>query len=290
MQTDSLLCSVPGQIKLPVVFEKILLSDGMGVSYVCVEPNHFSEHSDRNFKISVLFKQASIWAKWQTATGQLKRKHVKEGHVCIIPANLPHETSVEKQMEMVVINLEPTFICSVASELNKKSFEIVEHWAARDPLIQQLGLALRSEFIVGLPQSSYVESVGNILVTHLLRHYCANKQSPDEPTFTLPEHKLRQAIAYINGNLEQNITLAQLASFVEMSQYRFARAFKQSTGISPHQYILECKVEQAKTLLKHTQMSIVEISYSLGFASQSHFTSTFRRFTAITPKEYKKAL
>ena len=72
-----------------------------------------------------------------------------------------------------------------------------------------------------------------------------------------------------------------------MSQYRFARAFKQSTGIPPHQYLLSQRIERAKKLLALTQLQIADISYHLGFASQSHFTATFRRFTKVTPKAYR---
>ena len=72
-----------------------------------------------------------------------------------------------------------------------------------------------------------------------------------------------------------------------MSQYRFARAFKQSTGIPPHQYLLSQRIERAKKLLTLTQLQIADISYQLGFASQSHFAATFRRFTKVTPKVYR---
>ena len=62
------------------------------------------------------------------------------------------------------------------------------------------------------------------------------------------------------------------------------------TGISPHQYILKCKIERAKELLKNPLLSIADISYSLSFSSQSHFTTVFRRFTGITPNTYRQNL
>jgi AraC family transcriptional regulator len=106
----------------------------------------------------------------------------------------------------------------------------------------------------------------------------------------LPKHRLRRATEFINDNLGRDIALAEIAASVEMSPYYFARLFKQSTGLAPHQYLLEQRVERAKVLLTETAIPLAEIAYQLGFASQSHFTSLFRRLTATTPKAYRKSL
>ncbi len=286
----SLLCSVPEMNEPPIVFEKVLQLNTVGVSYACISPSHFPEHSDPNLKIGIPLNQVSLNVKWQTASGRQKSQSVKEGHISIVTPNLPHETWLERQMDMIIINLAPGFMGQVAEDLKAKPMEIREQWAARDSLIQQLGRGLLREFQHGMPGRLYVESVGNVLATHLFRHYCTDKLSISEQADELSPQKLRQAIEYINEHLEQDVTLADLAKLVQMSQYRFARAFKNSTGLPPHQYLLECRVQRAQVLLAQTQLSIAEISYSLGFSSQSHFTATFRRFTATTPKAYREAL
>jgi AraC family transcriptional regulator len=261
-----------------------------GVSYVYQRPNYFPEHTAPHIKIAVPFEGASIRASWQTASGQRKQQHVKQGHVTILPANLPHETTQERQMEMIVISLEPLLVEQLADELTGKSIEVIEQWAVRDPLIQQIGIELRREFQLGSPRMLYVESVINILTTHLIRHYCARRLAVEDSTAGLSPGKLQQAIAYINDQLERDLTLSELAGVVQMSQYRFARAFKQSIGLPPHQYLLLQRIERAKKLLSKTQLSLSQISYQLGFASQSHFSATFRRFTATTPKAYREHL
>ncbi len=133
----------------------------------------------------------------------------------------------------------------------------------------------------------YVESVVQVLANHLIGHYGTNPIAIADAVSKLSAQSLQQTIDYIHARLEQDITLSELADNVQMSQYRFARAFKQSTGIPPHQYLLMQRVEQAKKLLTLTQLPIVAISYQLGFASQSHFGATFRRFTKVTPKVYR---
>lgn len=275
---------------LQMVRDRVLHFNNISVLHTCISPNYFSEHSDSRLKIAVPLKSASIQAAWQTATGRQRRQCVKSGHVSIIPENQPREIVWERKAEIVAVYLAPELLAHVADESNIAEVEIVEQWTARDPLLQQLGLALRAEFLRGLPGNLYIESVANVLAQHLLRHYSASEKPIHNLVDNLPQHKLRRAIEYIDDNLEHDVTLAQIAASVEMSPYRFARAFKQSTGLPPHQYMLERRIDRAKMLLSETQLPIAEISYRLGFSSQSHFTATFRRLVAMTPKAYREVL
>ncbi|PSO50376.1 MAG: hypothetical protein BRC40_01955 [Cyanobacteria bacterium QH_8_48_120] len=99
--------------------------------------------------------------------------------------------------------------------------------------------------------------------------------------------KLKEAITYINDNLDKNLKLTEIAAVVEISPYYFARLFKQSMGMPPHQYVSNRRIEQAKALLENTNLPIAEVASSVGFTSQSHFTNVFRKLTGITPKAYK---
>lgn len=269
--------------------DKLIDLDSIGVAYACVLPSQLSEHSDSNLNVVIPFKPAFIQTTWQTATRQKKWRCVSQGHISIIPANLPHEAHWEQQSEVVVLKFDPAFIVQAADELNGRQTEIVEQWNARDSLIQQLALALRKEFQEGLPGRLYIESVANVLVTHLLRSYSSSGQPVQEFTGGLPNYKLRHATEYINDNFERDLNLAEIAAAVEMSVYHFARLFKQSTGLAPHQYIMECRIERAKELLTNKNLSLAEIAYRVGFASQSHFTTIFRKLTATTPKAYREA-
>ena len=74
-----------------------------------------------------------------------------------------------------------------------------------------------------------------------------------------------------------------------MDLYRFARAFKQATGSSPHSYLVEARITRAKELLCKSSVSITEVALRSGFASSSHFSVTFRRVTGLTPREFRKS-
>jgi AraC family transcriptional regulator len=101
--------------------------------------------------------------------------------------------------------------------------------------------------------------------------------------------KLRKAIEFINENLdqEQTVALAAVAEVAQMSYFHFSRAFKQSTGVSPNVYMTERRIERAKKLLSETDLPIADIALRTGFASQSHFTTTFRKLVWTTPKAFR---
>jgi AraC family transcriptional regulator len=95
---------------------------------------------------------------------------------------------------------------------------------------------------------------------------------------------LRHVIAYIHDNLDQQLTLAELSFVAHMSPSHFARTFKHVTGVTPHQYVLNARLERAKSLLLRGNVSISEVAHKLGFFDQSHFTRSFKRLVGITPQ------
>nr|WP_268896784.1 AraC family transcriptional regulator [Hassalia byssoidea] len=128
------------------------------------------------------------------------------------------------------------------------------------------------------------------LSVHLLRRYSARQQQIKNYTGGLPKYRLREAVNYINEHLDHNLTLAEVAASVQMSPHYFASLFKQSTGLTPHQYVMKCRIDKAKQLLHIRELTLVEICHQVGFQSQSHFTRVFREHTKTTPKVYRDAL
>jgi AraC family transcriptional regulator len=97
-------------------------------------------------------------------------------------------------------------------------------------------------------------------------------------------------IDYIYSHISTNMSLHELSSLIPTSVYNFCRLFRNTVGITPHQYMIRLRVEEAKRLLKERKLSIAEISLHLGFANQSHFTRTFSRNTGTPPGRYSKML
>jgi AraC family transcriptional regulator len=91
----------------------------------------------------------------------------------------------------------------------------------------------------------------------------------------------------MHAYLDHELSLTALAAVAQMSPYYFSRLFKQSTGLSPHQYILQQRVEWAKRLLADARLSIAAVAQRVGFASQAHLTTAFRQRVGVTPRQYR---
>ena len=103
----------------------------------------------------------------------------------------------------------------------------------------------------------------------------------------LPPRALRRVREYVEAHLEKNISLLMLASTAGLSMSHFARAFKQSQGVPPHEYLVRCRVRRVQELLVTTDLPLSEIARASGFSDQSHCTRRFREQVGITPSNYR---
>lgn len=93
---------------------------------------------------------------------------------------------------------------------------------------------------------------------------------------------------YLDRYFDQEISIKVMADIAEVSESSFSRKFKMTTGKSPYQYLVERRISEAKRLLRHTDQSIAEISLSVGYSNQAHFSTAFRKMTGVTPGAYRK--
>jgi AraC family transcriptional regulator len=213
------------------------------------------------------------------------------GDISITPAKMPHFARWDHEDCFLEIRLMAQFVQQVARETIDKDpdrLELISKFRIRDPHLESIGMMLLAE----LKQENfggklYIDSLTNILAVHLIRQYAVVK--PQFPVYEggLPERQLVQVLDYINEHLNQEIKLTDLAQLLDMSQFHFSRLFKQSLGITPHQYLLQQRVERAKQLLKHTNQSIADIAFLCGFNSHSHLSKQFRQLAGITPTAYR---
>jgi RpiB/LacA/LacB family sugar-phosphate isomerase len=118
--------------------------------------------------------------------------------------------------------------------------------------------------------------------------YAGAALAPIEVVGGLPPRRLQRVLEYVKENIEKDLSVAEMAQVVGMSQYYFSKLFKMSTGTTPHQYVMRQRVERAQELLREGNTALVEIATHVGFETQSHFTSVFRRLVGITPKKFRE--
>jgi sigma-54 dependent transcriptional regulator, acetoin dehydrogenase operon transcriptional activator AcoR len=106
----------------------------------------------------------------------------------------------------------------------------------------------------------------------------------------LPRYKLRRAVDFVDANLDRVIHLKEMARIADVSLFHFHRQFKKTTGVTPHQFITGRRIAQAKLLLAESDLPIIDVAVRVGFGDQSHFTTTFRKFTSMTPRIYRNSV
>jgi AraC family transcriptional regulator len=242
-----------------------------------------AQHTINIYTTSVL-ANVKIDGRWQSRSGMV-------GDSGIFPAQqVVPAAEFEQELGIIHLYLDPISLGSAAFEsIDPDRIELRQHLQVRDPLIQQLGLSLKYELETNATDSRlYAETVATMLSVHLLKRYSVRQPMMQLPTGGLSAHSLKVAIDYINDNLDRSISLAEIAVIVKLSPHYFATLFKQSTGIAPHQYLTQCRIEKAKQYLAKPHLSIVQVSELVGFQSQSHFAKVFRQHVGLTPKLYQK--
>lgn len=225
------------------------------------------------------------------ATADGGRRKATPGLVTIVPAGIPTEWVIDPGQDALTVHLSSERFKSLLEREGKTIRDLEElplRFAVGDPFVaaslESLLRELRS------PQESsplYVDRLAEVLVLHLLRTAGARAPDAAEKGGLSPE-ALRRVCARLEASAERGISLEELALEAGMSRFHFARAFRRSTGKSPHQYLTELRVERAKQMLAHSDRPIVEIALAAGFGSQSHFTHTFRRATGVTPGDWRR--
>ncbi len=97
-----------------------------------------------------------------------------------------------------------------------------------------------------------------------------------------------QARAYMKENITSSIAVDDIAAACGLSESQFARRFKKTVGVTPADYLQRLRIEKACNILRETSDSITEVAFSLGFSSSQYFSTVFKRYTGITPYNYKK--
>ena len=130
---------------------------------------------------------------------------------------------------------------------------------------------------------------------HLLAIYIAEKYTniaSQRPDYRggLPIARLRKIEDYVRAHLAESISIETLAELAGLSPFHFSRVFKQTTGITPLQFVIRERMLQAQQLIRETPRSLIEIGLEVGYTSPSHFAQVFRRTVGMAPTQFRNAL
>jgi AraC family transcriptional regulator len=166
--------------------------------------------------------------------------------------------------------------------------EIRETINHRDGEFWSIGQQLAAQLLAPIPGSRlYAEALDTKLALQLLWGFSSLPGPRDVSPERLTDARHRRVLDYIHSSLGNEVTLSELAELAGLSPNYFLSSFRRATGKTPHRYLTEQRVAKACELLSNPQHSIVNVALAVGFSSQSHFTTVFRRFMKATPASYR---
>jgi AraC family transcriptional regulator len=221
----------------------------------------------------------------QIRNGQTHSSVVPQGGVQVVPTGTESTWRHPNGADKLRLLLSTELLQQVATDLHQKRVEILDQFSIQDSRIEHISLALLAELAAGGSSGRlYGEGLTTALAAHIISSYSSTPRLLREITRGLPASLLRRIVSVIEDRLDEDLGLAELASEVGLSPSHFSSLFRKTTGLSPHQYIVQRRVERARTLLTATKLSISEIATMVGFYDQSHLTHQMQRVLGVTPK------
>jgi AraC family transcriptional regulator len=215
----------------------------------------------------------------------------RPGDLCIAPPDTDCDYEIASPLQLTVFALPATLIHSVGRDLNPSfagDLFALHNGLFRSSMVMQRMLnmwrcASNNEATPEIHSQAQEIDLAETLVCLAMDQYCSRVQCSH-----LSWRARSQVLQYIDAHLCDDIPLAQLASIANLSEYHFLRAFKAEMSITPHQYIMDQRVQRTKLLLKKSNSNLADIAFKCGFSSQQHMTTVFGRAEGRTPGEFRR--
>jgi AraC family transcriptional regulator len=216
------------------------------------------------------------------------------GDIDIIPPNTPSRWEMHDQNDTaLLLSLPQTLLESVASQsgLDSTKLEIRNRFQVRDSSLEALSWAMKREMELDYPSGRlYLDGLALAVASRVVARHSSVATGTTEANHTLGGRRLKQVLSFIEERLADDISLQQIAEAVGISPSHLSSQFRGSMGIPVHQYLIQRRLERAKSLLSRNGLSIAEIALAAGFAHQSHLARHMRRVMGVSPRAMQRLL
>lgn len=242
---------------------------------------------NRHFIVAHLSNPCQLSTRWN---GLERRSRSVPGNIMIMSAHQGSYWAWKGEIEELQIFLDPEGLSAAAGELGDRPVRLRDGIGIVDMAIMEIAQRITAELAQpGICGGLFAQSMTHALTLQLLRRHSTLGDREALERLDIPAHRLRAALEYIEAHLCEDVSLQAIAAASNLSTFRFARGFRKSVGLPPHQYIIGRRLERARELLRTTEDDIGEVARRVGFASQSHFTAVFSKRCGLPPKRYRQA-
>ncbi|WP_454873845.1 helix-turn-helix domain-containing protein [Paraburkholderia xenovorans] len=223
-----------------------------------------------------------------------ERRHSRiqaHGDADVIPAGLEGQWSDEAACTIFSVWIGEAFARRTVEQLSLKSADaqLRPQFQLRDPRFQYLAWALRAELEADEASDPlYAESLCTAMVVRLIG--AAPAPGGNRQRRTLAPRTAARVIEFIEAHLDQRLTLSELAALAGLSVPHFKVLFRETLGMPVHRYVVQRRVERARTLLLQGKLNASQIALDTGFAHQSHMAHWMGRLLGVTPRELLRSV
>ncbi|WP_435953539.1 helix-turn-helix domain-containing protein [Dryocola sp. BD626] len=212
---------------------------------------------------------------------------------CLMPEDDETTWDIRNDFSFVHLYCTDEHLRNIAEQIwdrSPSSLQVDKKIFAEDPRITQLyrHFLLSSSWQQSANHMT-LSTASTLLLTHLVQNYSSVQWKLPAVRGGLAPVVLRNIQAYVEEHLSEPLTLAELAREASLSEFHFARMFKQSTRLAPHQYVMQRRMVRAETLVRHSPLSLTDIAMACGFSSASHFSNRFKAMRGVTPSQLRSA-
>lgn len=236
------------------------------------------------------FQEREIGGAWLT-----RRLH--RGDIFVTRSRTPYELRCKspagEELDFIVIHLAvDQYLAALEAAYPGKADEVeVIDFFGRDEALAHVCFACAEMLAARVPgESKRVAGLVQLLASCLIEKYTDAAAEKPDYRGGLPIRQLRKVEDHVRGQLAEEISVEALAGLVELSPFHFSRVFKNTTGMSPLQFVTRERITRAQQLIRETSRSLIEIALEVGYSSPSHFAHVFRKIVGVTPTEFRSAL
>jgi AraC family transcriptional regulator len=225
----------------------------------------------------------------QERHGTHRHRRFVFGDAFIVPAQTELLCEHAMPSDDIYLGVDPALLEQQAAELGEdfREQQALADFGAQDATLQHIAFALLAErSSADVASTLYTQALTDQLLVYLLRRYVVQvgRRLPTvEAPGSISPRRLRLTLDYIHDNLPSELSLREIAAVAGLSTQQFGRLFKQATGVTPYRYVLNARLELARTMLLRTSMTVAEVAVHAGFYDQSHLSRHFRRRYGVTP-------